>query len=66
MKKFIDLSESEQKKLYDDYIDEICDEVRILSAVFYASDVLKKLDPLMYEEGFSEFCGNKECNEEEE
>lgn len=40
---------------YDDWIDECFDEVKIGCSYFLASDILKKLDPIAYRCGLSDY-----------
>lgn len=41
---------------YDDYLDETNTKVTIAGITFYPSHILKDLDPIAYECGFSDFC----------
>jgi len=46
-------------KEYDEWIDDINEPCKIGEAVFYASEVLKRLDPISYRGGFLEFLSEK-------
>ncbi len=51
---------------YDDMLDDVHYKVKIGHLEFWASTILKELDPTAYEIGFSEFCdenGHWKCTE---
>lgn len=43
---------------YDDFLDEVCDEIKIGNLSYSASQVLKAVDPVAYEIGFDEYLDN--------
>lgn len=40
---------------YDDFLDEVCDEIKIGNLSYSPSQVLKAVDPTAYEIGFDEY-----------
>lgn len=44
-----------QRDEYDDFLDEIYPEVTIGSSTFNASEIIRELDPTMYEMGYDEY-----------
>lgn len=42
-------------ELYDDYLDEVCEEVKIGQLTYLPSRVLKEIDPIAYDCGFNDY-----------
>lgn len=59
------LSEQQAYDSYDEMLDEL-HTVKIGSLEYSASDVLKKMDPIAYSCGFSDFCDSQYIDLEEE
>ena len=55
--KFEEAVRDEVENSYDDFIDESYEEVKIGYCTFYASDILKKLDPIAYNCGVDDYVG---------
>ena len=63
------LSGYELEQAYDEMLDECYPTFKIGYSEFYASDVLKNCDPIMYRIGLSEYIEeylNEEADDEEE
>ena len=50
---------------YDDFLDSVYPEVTIGYSTFSASSIVRKLDPFRYQEGFNEWAGTEEEDEDE-
>ena len=42
-------------EMYDEFLDEIYGEIKIGYLTFNASDIVKELDPIAYQTGFSDY-----------
>jgi hypothetical protein len=51
-------SDNDKEKEFEDYIDGLYDEVTIAGSIFYASKILKELDPNYYSQCLSEYMDN--------
>lgn len=51
----VEVSKNEVENSYDDFIDESYEAVKIGCCTFYASNILKKLDPIAYNCGIDDY-----------
>jgi hypothetical protein len=49
------INEDEAGQMFDEYLDDSTEPVKLGFGTFYASDILKKCDPVAYDLGLSEF-----------
>jgi hypothetical protein len=49
-------SEYSARGQYNDLLDEVYPMVKIGYSEFYPSEVMRSMDPIAYEEGFTEYC----------
>lgn len=49
-------SEYSARAQYNDLLDEVYPMVKLGCSEFYPSEVLRRMDPTAYEEGFTEYC----------
>ncbi len=57
--KFEEAVRDEVENSYDDFINENYEEVKIGYCTFYASDILKKLDPIAYNCGLDDYVSTQ-------
>ena len=60
------ISEEYAPETYDEYLDEMYTEVTILSYNYSMSNALKKIDPVVYRCGLSDYASALFCEIEEE
>jgi hypothetical protein len=56
-------SEDEMHEIYDEFIDETSNEISILGLTYYASEILKKVDPIAYRCYFHDWLDGEEVVE---
>lgn len=58
------ITESEAEQMFDEYLDDSSEQVNIGYGTFYASEILKRCDPIAYRLGVSDFIDHLADNAE--
>jgi hypothetical protein len=53
--KYTVITEYDAEVMFDEYLDETYDKVKMFGSTFYPSQILNKCDPIAYDIGLSEF-----------
>lgn len=56
--KYTVITEYDAEVMFDEYLDDAYEPVRLFGSTFYASQILNKCDPIAYDLGLSEFIDN--------
>lgn len=56
------ITESEAEQMFDEYLDDSTEQVNIGYGTFYASEILKRCDPIAYRLGVADFIDHLAAN----